>query len=120
VTITSPGHGTARRYLTAGRARTFGAPLTRQHAADHPRASYGQDGMLDGVDITLAGSPAPPPAARPAVPASPRPSPPLGGGHFRITVTARPGTYATLRTTATGTAGNSITETIQRGYQIAP
>jgi hypothetical protein len=44
----------------------------------------------------------------------------LGGGHFRIAFTARPGAYVMLRTSATDAAGDSITETIPRGYQIAP
>jgi hypothetical protein len=44
----------------------------------------------------------------------------LGGGHFLITFTARPGARVTLRTSATDAAGNSITETILRSYQIAP
>ncbi len=69
VTITSSGRGTARGYLTAGGARRFGSALARQYAADHARASYGLDGILDGVDITLAGAPAPPrPVTRPAFP----------------------------------------------------
>jgi hypothetical protein len=66
VTITSSERGTAKGYLTADGARMFGSALARQYAADHTRASYGQDGILDGVDITLAGSPAPPPVTRPA------------------------------------------------------
>jgi hypothetical protein len=66
VTITSSGRGTAKGYLTAAGARMFGSALARQYTADHTRASYGEDGILDGVDITLAGSPAPPPVVRPA------------------------------------------------------
>jgi hypothetical protein len=42
----------------------------------------------------------------------------LGHGRFRITFTARPGAYVTLRTRATDAAGDSVTETIQRAYQI--
>jgi hypothetical protein len=66
VTITSSGRGTAKGYLTAAGARRFGSALARQYTADHAQASYGQDGILDGVDITLAGTQAPPPAPRPA------------------------------------------------------
>jgi len=68
VTITSSGDGTATGYLTAAGARTFGSALARQYTADHARASYGQDGILDGADISLAGTPAPAPVARPAYP----------------------------------------------------
>jgi hypothetical protein len=68
VTITSSGDGTATGYLTAAGARTFGSALARQYTADHTRASYGQDGIFHGVDISLAGTPAPAPAARPAYP----------------------------------------------------
>ena len=69
VTITARGRGTARGYLTARGARRFGSVLARQYVADHASASYGQDGMLHGVDITLAGAPAaPPPVTRPAFP----------------------------------------------------
>ena len=42
----------------------------------------------------------------------------IGHGHFRIAFAARPGAYVTLRTSATDTAGSSVTETIQRAYQI--
>ncbi len=65
VTITSSGRGTAKGYLTAAGARRFGSAVARQYAADHARASYGQDGILDGIDITLAGTPTPP-VPRPA------------------------------------------------------
>ena len=68
VTITSSSGGTATGYLTAAGARVFGSALARQYAADHARASYGQDGILDRVDISLAGTPAPAPVARPAYP----------------------------------------------------
>jgi hypothetical protein len=68
VTITSSGDGTATGYLTPAGARTFGAALARQYTADHTRASYGQDGIFHGVDISLAGTPAPAPVARPAYP----------------------------------------------------
>jgi hypothetical protein len=44
----------------------------------------------------------------------------LGHGHFRVTFTARPGAYVTLRTSAADAAGGSITETILRAYQVAP
>jgi hypothetical protein len=43
----------------------------------------------------------------------------LGGGHFRAAFTAKSGAYVMLRTSATDAAGNSITETILRSYQIA-
>jgi len=68
VTITSSGGGTAAGYLTAAGARVFGAAVARLYAADHARASYGQDGFLRGVDISLAGPPAPAPPARPEFP----------------------------------------------------
>ena len=68
VTITSSGGGTAAGYLTAAGARVLGSALARLYAADHARASYGQDGFLRGVDISLAGTPAPAPAPRPAFP----------------------------------------------------
>jgi hypothetical protein len=56
VTITSAAGRTARGYLTAASARVFGAALARQFAADHARASYGQDGMFAGqVSISLPG-----------------------------------------------------------------
>ena len=68
VTITSSGNGTAAGYLTAAGARRFGSALARQYAADHARASYGQDGILRDVDMSLAGTPASAPVARPAYP----------------------------------------------------
>ena len=65
VTITQARGGTARGYLAAAGATTFGAALARQFAADHATASYGRDGMFaDGVSVSLAGSPAA--AGRPA------------------------------------------------------
>jgi hypothetical protein len=64
VTITHAGGGTAQAYLTPAGAAVFGAALARQVAADHARASYGQDGLFaGGVSIRLAGLPA---TARPA------------------------------------------------------
>jgi hypothetical protein len=68
VTITSSAHGTAAGYLTAAGARAFGSALARQYAADHAQASYGQDGILRGVDLSLAGTPASVPVTRPAYP----------------------------------------------------
>lgn len=59
VTITSLSDGTTTGYLTRAGARSFGAALARQYAADHPRADYGHDGILRGVRISLAGAPAP-------------------------------------------------------------
>ncbi len=44
----------------------------------------------------------------------------LGGGHFRITFNAPAGAGVTLRAHATDAAGGSVTETILRGYQVAP
>ena len=63
VTITSSGRGTARGYLTAASAATFGRALARQFAADHARGSYGTDGMVaHGVSVSLPGQgPAPQP-----------------------------------------------------------
>jgi hypothetical protein len=56
VTITSARGGTARGYLTAASAATFGAALARQFLADHARGSYGADGMFaNGVAIGLPG-----------------------------------------------------------------
>jgi hypothetical protein len=42
-----------------------------------------------------------------------------GHGHFRITFTAPPRAFVTLRTSATDKAGGSIAETITRGYATA-
>jgi hypothetical protein len=65
ITITKTGAGIADGYLTAAGARRFGAALARQFAADHARASYGQDGMFgNGVSVALAGR----------APAAPRPT----------------------------------------------
>jgi hypothetical protein len=62
VTITSASGGTGRGYLTAASARTFGAALARQFAADHARGSYGRAGLFaGGVSLSLPGA-----AARPA------------------------------------------------------
>ena len=56
VTITRAASGTAQGYLTRSGARTFGAALARQFAADHARGGYGQDGMFaGGVAVSLAG-----------------------------------------------------------------
>ena len=67
ISITSAAHGTARGYLTAASARGFGAALARQFAADHARASYGQDGLFgNGVSISLPGVAARRAAGRPA------------------------------------------------------
>jgi hypothetical protein len=46
VTITESGGGTAEGYLTAASAGRFGAALDRQFVADHPRGSYGADGLF--------------------------------------------------------------------------
>ena len=67
ISITSAAHGTARGCLTAASARAFGAALARQFAADHARASYGQDGLFgNGVSISLPGVAARRAAGRPA------------------------------------------------------
>jgi hypothetical protein len=59
VQIISASGGLAQGYLTAAGARAFGAALARQFLADHPRGSYGQDGLFaNGVSVSLAGSPA--------------------------------------------------------------
>lgn len=68
VTITSSGTAAATGYLTPAGARAFGSALARQFATDHAQASYGQDGFLRGVRISLAGVPAPARATRPAFP----------------------------------------------------
>jgi hypothetical protein len=92
VHVTGASGGVARGYLTAAGARAFGAALARQFLADHPRGSYGQDGMFaDGVSVSLAGSPAG--AARAAL--APRHSP-----RFRM---------HTLTVTATDTTGQPDT-----------
>ncbi len=44
----------------------------------------------------------------------------LGGGHFRITFNGPARADVTLRASATDAAGGSVTETILRGYQVAP
>lgn len=57
VTITSSGRGQATGYLTASSARVFCTALGRQFRADHPRASYGLDGLFaDGLTIALPGT----------------------------------------------------------------
>jgi hypothetical protein len=57
VTITRASGGVAAGYLTAAGARTFGAALARQFAADHARASYGADGLFaGGVWISASGA----------------------------------------------------------------
>ena len=67
ISITSAAQGTARGYLMAASARAFGAALARQCAADHARASYGQDGLFgNGVSISLPGVAARRAAGRPA------------------------------------------------------
>jgi hypothetical protein len=43
-----------------------------------------------------------------------------GRAAFAASFTAPPGSYVTLRIRAADTAGGSITETIQRGYRVAP
>ncbi len=92
VHVTGASGGVARGYLTGAGARAFGAALARQFLADHPRGSYGQDGMFaDGVSVSLAGSPAG--AARAAL--APRHSP-----RFRM---------HTLTVTATDTTGQPDT-----------
>jgi hypothetical protein len=59
VTITAAGAGRASGFLTAASARTFGAALLRQFAADHAGGSYGRDGMFaNGLAIGLSGGPA--------------------------------------------------------------
>lgn len=56
VTITTAAAGIAHGYLTAASAHMFGAALVRQFLADHPRGSYGQDGLFGGgVTVWLAG-----------------------------------------------------------------
>ena len=70
VTITRASAGLAAGYLTAAGAKTFGAALARQFAADHGRASYGTDGLFSGgVWISAASA-----AARtaPRTPAAPQ------------------------------------------------
>jgi hypothetical protein len=58
VTITRASGGTAAGYLTAAGAKTFGAALARQFAADHAKASYGSDGLFaGGVWISASGVP---------------------------------------------------------------
>jgi len=60
VTITAASGGSARGYLSAASARAFGTALARQYAADHSRASYGQDGLFAGqVSVSLPGAAAP-------------------------------------------------------------
>src|SRR5262249_30395194 len=55
LTVTHAGAGTETGSLTAASARAFGAALGRLLRSDHARASYGSDGMLGGVSISLAG-----------------------------------------------------------------
>jgi hypothetical protein len=61
VTVTHTGRGVADGYLTAASARSFGAALRRQFAADHGRGNYGTRGpFAHGLSIGLAGAAAPP------------------------------------------------------------
>ena len=66
VRITRASAGTAEGYLTGSSAKAFGTALRRQYLADRARASYGTDGLLRGVSISLAGPGSP--AARSAYP----------------------------------------------------
>jgi hypothetical protein len=68
ITITRAAGGVAAGYLTAASAKTFGAALTRQLAADYGKGSYGTDGMFGGgVSVSLAGAGLPsPPRPKPA------------------------------------------------------
>src|SRR5579863_9915593 len=68
VTVTFSRDGTAEGYLTPAGARVFGSALARQYAADHARASYGQDGIFRGAEISPAGTPASAPPVRPDFP----------------------------------------------------
>jgi hypothetical protein len=54
VTITSESAGVASGYLTAVGAKTFGAALARQFAADHGAGSYGLDGLFAGGTLISA------------------------------------------------------------------
>lgn len=64
ITVTQRGAGTEQGYLTASSAGTFGAAIARQMLADHPRDSYGRDGVFaGGLSISLTGAPAARPAA---------------------------------------------------------
>lgn len=57
VTVQSWQAGEATGYLTASSARTFGAALFRQFAAQHAKGSYLTGGLFaGGVDIGLAGA----------------------------------------------------------------
>jgi len=67
ITITTAGHGVASGYLTSAGAAAFGRALERQFAAGHARGSYGQSGLFDGVNISLAGADLPVPV-RPQFP----------------------------------------------------
>ena len=58
ITITSRRGQTATGYLSASSARTFGAALFRQFAADHATAGYATSSLFAGVRIALAGAPA--------------------------------------------------------------
>jgi hypothetical protein len=78
VTISRATGGVATGYLTAAGAKTFGAALARQFAADHGAASYGADGLFaGGLWIAATGVTAPAMAATKAgqvakTPAAPR------------------------------------------------
>ena len=65
VQVTHTGSAAEDGYLTTSSAKQFGAALTRQFLADHPRGSYGRDGMFaQGVSVSLAGA-VPHPAVTP-------------------------------------------------------
>ena len=66
VQVTHKGSAAEDGYLTASSAKLFGAALARQFRADHPRGSYGKDGMFArGVSVSLAGT-TPRPVVTPA------------------------------------------------------
>jgi hypothetical protein len=80
VTISRATGGVASGYLTAAGAKTFGAALARQFAADHGAARYGTDGLFaggvwlsaTGVTATTAAPKAGQVAKAPGAPRAPR------------------------------------------------
>lgn len=58
IKITSRSGRTATGYLTSASAKTFGAALYRQFAADHATAGYASSPLFAGVLIALTGVPA--------------------------------------------------------------
>ena len=101
------------RYQVAGMALDGSTPPGRQVltvTAGHLQLAHGARVTGASVRVSFDGGKTWHPASVTA----------LGKGSFRATFTAPAGAYVTLRTTARDAAGGSVTETITRGYAVAP